>query len=222
MGRQVVIIGAGDHGRGVLEILREAARQGENCDVLGFVDDAPQKRGTFVSGTPVLGGLDWIRSAGVPDLGFVLAIANTRAKAGIVRRLADHSLSFVSAIHPSVILAGGVRLEAGAVLNAGVVVAYDTVVGAHSTINLNATIGHDCSVGSFSTVAPGANVAGRVRLGEGCDVGMNATIAAGLTIGKWSSIALGSVVLKDVPDGRRVFGNPARPMPTPDVTTASV
>lgn len=215
MDRKVVIIGAGDHGRGVLEILREASRTSTRADVIGFVDDAPDKQGASISGVSVLGGIDWIRSSREPDVDYVIAVANTRTKAHIARRLDSRALTFVAAIHPSVILAGGVRVEPGAILNAGVVVAYDTLVCAHSTVNLNATLGHDCTLGRFSTVAPGANIAGHVQLGEGCDVGMNATVAAGLAIGEWSSIALGAVVMKNVAAGQRVFGNPARLVPMP-------
>ena len=214
MDRKVVIIGAGDHGRGVLEILREASRTDPRFDVIGFLDDAPAKQGASIAGVSVLGGIDWIRSSREPDVHYVIAVADTRAKAQIARRLDQQALTFVAAIHPSVILAGGVRVEPGTILNAGVVVAYDTLICAHSTVNLNATVGHDCILGRFSTVAPGANIAGHVQLGEGCDVGMNATVAAGLTIGEWSSIALGSVVMRDIAAGQRVFGNPARLIPT--------
>jgi len=59
-------------------------------------------------------------------------------------------------------------------------------------------------------VAPGANIAGRVRLGEGCDIGVNATIGKGLEIGEWSSVGPGAVVVRSVAPGQHVFGNPAR------------
>ncbi len=41
---EVVIIGAGDHGRGTLEILREAARHGGAPEVVGFLDDSPARQ----------------------------------------------------------------------------------------------------------------------------------------------------------------------------------
>jgi sugar O-acyltransferase (sialic acid O-acetyltransferase NeuD family) len=211
--RRIVIIGAGDHGRGVLEILRAASQNGERHEVIGFVDDAPEKLGTSIGGLPILGGLSWIRWCRDSEIGYVIAIAGTRAKQQILQRLGEQSLTWISAIHPSVILAAGVRVAQGAVMNAGVVVAYDTLIGAHSTINLNATIGHDCVVERFSTVAPGANIAGRVRVGEGCDVGMNATVAAGISLGEWSSIGLGSVIMRNVGAGEHAFGNPARLVP---------
>jgi sugar O-acyltransferase (sialic acid O-acetyltransferase NeuD family) len=212
---KVVIIGAGDHGRGTLEILREARRYFGHIEVLGFLDDCPHKRGTQVAGLPVLGGLEWIDRHQTPDIGYIIGIADTRAKQRIAQCLAARSLTFMPAIHPSVIVAAGVSIAPGAVINAGVAIAYDTVIEAHTTINLNATIGHDCVVGRFCTVAPGANVAGRVHIGEGCNIGINATIARGLRIGEWSSVAPGTVVIRDVLPTQSLFGNPARVVPIP-------
>jgi len=216
----VVIIGAGDHGRGALEIFREASRHGTHRDVLGFVDDAPAKQGCAVGGLPVLGSLSWIREQHRPGFVYVIAIADTRAKRAIAEQLRPWSLAFVSAAHPAAFVGSGVRLGPGALINAGVTIAYDTVIGEHTTVNLNATIGHGCVVGRFSTVAPGANIAGTVRIDEGCDVGMNATVSKGLHVGEWSSIGPGTVVIRDVAAGQQLFGNPARVV-APAVATAA-
>ena len=207
---KVVIIGAGDHGRGALEIFREASRHGCQYDVLGFLDDSQQKQGVTVGGLPVLGRLDWIHDQHRPEIGYVIGIADTRAKQRIAQRLDERSLTFVSAVHPSAFIANGVRVAPGALINAGVAIAYDTLIEEHTTVNLNATIGHDCVVGRFSTISPGTNIGGRVRLGEGCDIGLNAAVGKGLQIGEWSSIGPGTVVIKDVAPGQSVFGNPAR------------
>jgi sugar O-acyltransferase (sialic acid O-acetyltransferase NeuD family) len=207
---KVVIIGAGDHGRGALEIFREASRDGCTYEVLGFLDDAQQKHGVTVGGLPVLGDLDWIHDHHRRAIGYVIGIADTRIKQRIAQRLREWPLAFVSIVHPSAFIANGVRVAPGALINAGATIAYDTVIEEHTTVNLNATIGHDCVLGRFSTVSPGANIAGRVRLGEGCDVGLNATVGKGLEIGEWSSIGPGTVVIKSVAARQRVFGNPAR------------
>ena len=207
---KVVVIGAGDHGRGTLEILREASRHGGGPEVLGFLDDSPLLRGALVGGLPVMGGLEWVPAEPHPELAYVIGIAETRAKQRIAQRLSDRPITYVSAVHPSLIAASGVRIAPGAIINAGVAIAYDAVIEEHTTVNLHSTIGHDCVLGRCATVAPGANIAGKVRLGEGCDIGVNATIGKGLEIGEWSSVGPGAVVVRSVAPGQHVFGNPAR------------
>jgi acetyltransferase-like isoleucine patch superfamily enzyme len=49
-----------------------------------------------------------------------------------------------------------------------------------------------------------------VRIGRRCWVGFNSTIMKGVTIGDEAIVAAGSVVIKDVPSGAVVAGNPAR------------
>ena len=48
------------------------------------------------------------------------------------------------------------------------------------------------------------------RLLQGAKVGANTTLLPGVTIGRHSLVGAGSVVVKDVPDGKVVVGNPAR------------
>lgn len=213
--KPIVLVGAGDHGRGTLEILRARAAAGlPTGEAAGFVDDAPARQGTTVGGLPVLGTVDWLL-ARAADFDAVLAVASAGAKRALAARLDAAGVRFATAVHPSAILGTGVTIGEGAIVGAGVVVAYDTTIGRHTTINLNATVGHDCIVGGFSTIAPGVNITGKVTIGAGCEVQTNATIVPGLTLGDGCRVGPGSVVLRDVPAGESVFGNPARRMPAP-------
>lgn len=47
---------------------------------------------------------------------------------------------------------------------------------------------------------------------KGASIGANATILPGITIGEGSMVGAGAVVIKDVPPGVTVVGNPARPV----------
>jgi sugar O-acyltransferase (sialic acid O-acetyltransferase NeuD family) len=214
----LIIIGAGDHGRGTLEIVRACNAVSPTFRVLGYLDDAPSKRDVVVDGLPVLGGLGWLDTHHRSDLQYVLALADCLGKQRIASRLEPFALRFASIVHPSVIFSSGVRVGEGATIGAGSVIAHDTRIGVHTTINLNSTIGHDCVVGRFATVAPGANIAGRVDVGEGTEVGLNASVGRGIRIGDWTVIGPGAVVLKDVAARQRVFGNPGRLVPAANLT----
>ena len=49
-----------------------------------------------------------------------------------------------------------------------------------------------------------------MEVGEGTHVGIGACVIQGIKIGKWATIGAGAVIIKDVPDGAVVVGNPAK------------
>ena len=84
----------------------------------------------------------------------------------------------------------------------GLVVHEGTVIGADCVLQQSTTIGN-------KTLADGTAGACPV-LGDGVDVGANAVIIGAIRIGDRAVIGAGAVVVKDVPPGAVVAGNPAR------------
>ena len=72
-------------------------------------------------------------------------------------------------------------------------------------------VAHDCVLGRGVKMTACSMLSGRVTIDDDAYIGPNATISNGLTIGKKSTVTIGSVVVRDVPDGVRVTGNFAAP-----------
>ena len=78
----------------------------------------------------------------------------------------------------------------------------------------------DSSVGADSNIGAGTitcNYDGvhknRTTIGEGVFIGSNSSLVAPVTIGDGASTGAGTVVIRDIPEGGRVVGNPARQLP---------
>jgi len=205
--RPIVIIGAGDHGRVVLELLRAAGE-----DPAGFVEPVPNESAPdrVVDGLRVIGDLHeelgWMTTAPL----FVCALGDNRRRADAFERCVSLGLEPVAAVHPTATILGGARIAPGATVCAAAVVGVAASVGPDAIVNTGATVDHDNRIGAHATVAPGAHLAGRVEVGEGAFVGIGASVIEGRSIGSWAFVAAGAVVIRDVPPATRVAGVPAR------------
>lgn len=205
----VVILGAGGHGKVVLDILR-AQRQHH---VVGFLDADPALSGTKVGGIEVLGAVNLLARLKPQRVrGAIVAIGDNRTR----RRYADEvlacGLELISAVHPSAVVASGATLDAGVVVAAGAVVGVEARIGRDAVINTGALVDHECVIGPASHICPGVALAGRVEVGAEAFIGIGARVIQCVKIGAGAMVAGGAVVIRDVPDGARVAGVPARAM----------
>lgn len=86
----------------------------------------------------------------------------------------------------------------------------DTVIGPGTKIGNGVNVGHDVRIGRDVLVIAGASIAGWARLEDGAKVWQGALIKNGVRVGVNAQVAMGAVVLEDVPPGEVWAGNPAR------------
>lgn len=203
----VLIVGAGGHGRVVLDIL---VRAGEH-DVVGFVDSNPAIHGRRVDGKRVFGGVDLIpQLRREHDLGgAVIAIGDN----GVRREFADTvtalGLPLINAIHPSANLAQNVTLGSNIVIAAGALVCAHCHIGDSVILNTGCIVDHESMIGPGSHVCPGARLAGRVTVDGGAFVGIGATVIQNIRIGYDAVVGAGAVVIRNVAPMSTVVGVPA-------------
>lgn len=208
MRRRVLILGAGGHGRVVLDILHQAGQH----EVIGFLDNNDAIHGRRVDGIPVLGRIDELsRHAGEQGTdGVIVAIGDNGVRRGLARTVDAAGLELISAVHPSATLARSATVGRNAVIAAGAVVCAHCQIGNSVILNTGCIIDHYTVVGEGSHVCPGVRVAGRVNIEPGVFVGIGATVVPKVTLGCEAIIGAGSVVLQDVPALATMVGVPAR------------
>ena len=137
-----------------------------------------------------------------------LAIGNPTVRRKAAERCG--SLPLPPLVHPRATVSPQATVGAGSVVIAGAVVNAGAVLGRGVIVNTGATIGHDVIVSDFAHVAPGANLCGASRVGEGAWIGAGSVVIQGITIGDAATVGAGAVVVRDVPGNTVVLGNPAR------------
>lgn len=109
---------------------------------------------------------------------------------------------------------GGVVIEDDVQIGANTVVGRgaidDTVICCGSKIDNCCFISHNVRLGSDTFVVGESIMFGSSSTGEQAYISGNATIRNGIHIGAKSTVGMGSVVTKSVPDNVVVAGNPAR------------
>lgn len=207
---KIVVLGASGHGQVVADILFQMWAKGREMEIVGFLDDDPELKGRRVLGLPVLGPLSELPAA--PHDAVILGIGDNRDRARVYAELVAARKRFVTAIHPSAVLAPDVVVGQGAVLAAGVVANPGATIGENAILNTCCSIDHHCHVAAHAHIAPGAHLAGRVSVGEGAFVGIGACAVPGVSLGAWSVVGAGAAVTHSVPEGITVAGVPARPL----------
>ena len=201
MNQEVIVIGAGGHGKVVADIVRSCGDT-----VLGFLDDG-RKAGDTVCGIPVLGGVrDYVN---FPHAKFLVGIGGAIARRSIVERL--ENVNWHTAIHPTAVISPmDTHIGEGTVIMANAVVNPCATIGKHCIINTASSVDHDNQIGDYTHISVGARLAGTVTVGQNVWVGIGATVSNNLTICDDCMIGAGAVVVRSITESGTYIGVPAR------------
>lgn len=212
-GARILVLGAGGHARVVIDALRNAG----GAEVVAALDDDPRLAGGRCEGVAVLGPLAELPRV-VADLGvqaFVVAIGSGERRLALAAAAEAAGLVARSVVHAAATVAGSAQIDAGAMILARAVVNPGARVGAHAIVNTGAIVEHDAEVGAGAHLAPGAILCGAARLGARAHGGAGSVVREGISVGADAIVGAGAAVVRDVPEGARVAGVPARPIGAP-------
>ncbi len=203
----VVIIGAGGHGRAVLDIVRAEGK----LRPVGFLDADTTLN--IVAGLPVLGRPNLLGKLIREDINHALpAVGDNKARQNLLADVLAEGAVVPSVVHPMAWVSPDAKLGRGVVVGPQAAVCHAASIGDGAIINTAAVVEHDCQIGDCAHLAPTAALAGRVTVGARAFVGMGAKIIQCVHIGDDALIGAGAVVLRDLANNARVAGVPARPL----------
>lgn len=204
-----VIVGAGGHGRVVLDILLS----GKQYRPVGFLDSNLALHGRRMDGLPIIGDMSVLADLQIQGVSAaVIAIGDNGIRRGYADEAEGAGFELINAIHPSANLALNVMLGRNVVVAAGALVCAHCQIGDSTILNTGCIVDHETMIGTAVHICPGARLAGRVTVESGAFVGIGATVLQCLRIGYDAIVGGGSVVTCDVHPMTTVVGVPAKPI----------
>ncbi len=189
--KPVIILGGGDHGVVVAEVLWQLNRQ-----ILGVSEPkAENLEGSLrdlslIRNDSDIERYDCSEIELVNGLGFLPG--NEKRKL-LFEQWQQKGYRFATLVHPAATISRHVHLSQGAQVMASAVVNSGATIGENVIINSAAVVEHHADIGAHSHVAPGAVICGGTSLDQHCFIGANSTVIQYSHLPAKTVVAAGSV-----------------------------
>lgn len=207
--KHLVIAGAGKLGRELYWNIQSSVGYGVEFDIKGYIVDCdPEDESLKLLCAPVIG--DTHNYCIQDDDVFICAIGSCDGRAAVAERLSQRGAEFINIIHNTAIVQGQVKLGRGIILGPYTVVGDSVTIGNHVMLNTHSAVGHDTIIGDYTCAMSFVDITGCCKIGKRVYFGSGARMVPGSIIEDNAFVGIGSVVLRRVKAGRKVFGNPAK------------
>ena len=206
--KHLVIVGAGEFGRELYWTIQGSRGYRTEFEVKGFIDDDDSEEKLSKLSAPFLGKInDYVIEQ---DDVFTCAIANPIPREIVIGRMIERHAEFINIIHSSSIIHGTVKLGKGVIISPFTCISDSSVIGDYFVLNGLSCIGHDCVVGDFTCIMSHCDITGHTHIGRKVFMGGGARTVPEAKIEDEAYVGAGSVILRKVKAGKKVFGNPAK------------
>lgn len=209
---KTIIAGAGTYGSVYHHYIKEQGKY----DVIGFVDDDTEKIGQSIYGLPVLCGLrefKFIKEYGVNAV--FCPIGDNYVRGKYLSECVDKGLHTPGFIHESVIIPNNTKIGKGVYILPGSIIMPFVEIEDFVMISMGVKVAHHTILKKAAFLSTGVNLGAGIIFGNSAFAGIGSTITTGISrVGDRATIGAGAVIIRDVPEGAVVVGNPGRELKT--------
>jgi sugar O-acyltransferase (sialic acid O-acetyltransferase NeuD family) len=170
----------------------------DKFDLVGFIDDLPQKHGVNEFGFEVFSrdilhqfpGCKLLLVPGSPD--------SFLKRDEYINSFNQFKVELIQLIHPTAKISPLAKIGQNVLIMAGVVITSNAIIGDHVCILPNSVIHHDTEIGKYTLIGSNVTVAGNTIIGEKCYIGSCSSIINNISIEDNCLIGIGSNVIKSV------------------------
>jgi sugar O-acyltransferase (sialic acid O-acetyltransferase NeuD family) len=182
----------------------------DQYDLVGFIDDTPEKQGMTQYGFEVFGRDILLKYKEAKLLAVPGSPTSYLQRSEIINNLGINPNRFATVIHPKTTISSFAKIGFNVLIMAGVVLTSNCIIGNHVCILPNTVVHHDSAIGNYTLIGSNTLIAGNVMVGEKCYIGSGSNIINNVKIGRESLIGIGSNVVRSIAASSRVAGNPAK------------
>ena len=206
--KKLLIVGAGGWGRVVRQWALDMQHQAPRWEAILFLDDNPAVLDGFGLNDSLIGNIRDHKPSG--DEEFICGIGDPAIKLNVCEQLSQRGARFINLFHPQAMVTNYGGFGVGIIVSPFAAIVVTTKIGDFVTVNAFSVIGHDSTVERGCTLSAHCDIMANVHLEEGVFLGSGARILPNLRVGRNAKVGAGSVVVRNVPAGATVFGNPAQ------------
>ena len=208
--KNLIIVGCGGFAREVYWHAQNSHGFGTDWQIKGFLDGdvklSAEDYKKLPENVPVLGDVDNYKIC-VDDV-FTVAVGTPQPRKKLIEKILSRGGEFINLITKDSYIVPSVKIGRGVIL-AQIVANDHAEIEDFVVINRVSGIGHDTKIGKYTCIMSGVNITGGTVIGEEVFIGSNVTFAPKAKIEDGAYVGMGSIVLKKVRAGKKVFGNPA-------------
>jgi UDP-N-acetylbacillosamine N-acetyltransferase len=191
--KSIYIYGASGHGLVVADIARSCG-----YDDIIFIDDGENVYPAFE---------DIKENNHIP---IIFGIGSNAIRVKLFEKAKNNGFEIVSLIHPSSVISPSATIGIGTVVMPNVVVNSKANIAEGVILNTSCIIEHECIIEDFVHISPNVALAGNVKVEKFTHIGIGTSVIQGKIIGSYCIIGAGSVVLKNIGNFKKAYGNPCK------------
>lgn len=207
--KHLIIIGARGFGReAYTSFFYSFAHKSGTIDVKGFLDDKLDAFDNLVGEwPPVLGSVE--NYIPQPDDVFFCAMGDAHWRKHYAEIIENRGGEFVSIIAKEAMPSPSAYISPGCYIGPLTAISSNVHIGKHTMIQAFSNIGHDVVIGDYASLESYVFLGGGASVGNQATLHTKSSVIPHKSIGDGAVVGFGSVVMRNVPNGAHVFGNPA-------------
>lgn len=207
----LAIFGAGGNGRDIEEYIAAENRITHKWEHILFVDDVVTEQ--EVLGVPRYSFATFCeRYTSESNVEFLISIGDPDGREKVYQMIYAAGYHFGTFISKDSYVPPSCKIGAGTIIISSRIGSL-AVIGKNTMLGGQVAVGHDSVVGDHCVLVMQVFVGGHSILGNNLFIGAHAAMKDTISVGTHSVIAMGAVVLENVPENTVVLGNPAKFLP---------